>query len=242
MLVHYDLAKPALKRAKDKQPKEERDVLFIERILKMLKPGGRAAIVLPQGKFNNSSLAFIREWILKKARLLAVVGLHPNTFKPHTGTKTSVLFVQKYTEEQLQEILAVQEKVAAACPDYEAQIKKLLEKNKAKADVPEEDIPEAIADLIVENFAEPEVEAEADDESKDDGENKKPASLADQVAEAEEKVEKLRADLLKAKHGLDGLDVAAQALVESPNDRQGNSTGMFSQRFYLVIVQVETVA
>ena len=66
-------------------------MLFIERILKMLKPGGRAAIVLPQGKFNNSSLAFIREWILKKARLLAVVGLHPNTFKPHTGTKTSVL-------------------------------------------------------------------------------------------------------------------------------------------------------
>lgn len=95
VLVHYELAKPALKRAKDKAPKEERDVLFIERILKMLRPGGRAAIVLPQGKFNNSSLAFIREWILKKARLLSVVGLHPNMFKPHTGTKTSVLFVQK---------------------------------------------------------------------------------------------------------------------------------------------------
>ena len=61
MLVHYELAKPALKRAgDDKQPKEERDVLFIERILRMLKPGGRAAIVLPQGKFNNSSLASIR--------------------------------------------------------------------------------------------------------------------------------------------------------------------------------------
>ncbi|MFZ4623956.1 MAG: N-6 DNA methylase, partial [Rhodoferax sp.] len=69
MLARYELARPALKRAgDDKAPKEERDVLFIERILKMLKPGGRAAIVLPQGKFNNSSLAFIREWILKKAR------------------------------------------------------------------------------------------------------------------------------------------------------------------------------
>lgn len=214
MLVHYDLAKPALKRAKDKQPKEERDVLFIERILKMLKPGGRAAIVLPQGKFNNSSLAFIREWILKKARLLAVVGLHPNTFKPHTGTKTSVLFIQKYTDEQHQEIAAVQEKVAAACPDYVAQIKKLLAKHAAKADVPEDEIPEAIADLIVENFAEPEVEAEADEESKDEGESKKPTSLVDQVAEAEEKVDKLRADLLKAKQGLGGLDVAVQALVE----------------------------
>jgi len=70
MLARYELAKPALKRAgSDKAAKEERDVLFIERILKMLRPGGRAAIVLPQGKFNNSSLAFIREWILKKARL-----------------------------------------------------------------------------------------------------------------------------------------------------------------------------
>ena len=48
MLAHYELAKPALKRAKDKAPKEERDVLFIERVVKMLKPGGRAAIVLPQ--------------------------------------------------------------------------------------------------------------------------------------------------------------------------------------------------
>ncbi len=80
MLAHYELAKPALKRAKDKAPKEERDVLFIERVLKMLKPGGRAAIVLPQGKFNNSSLAFIREWILKKARLLA--GADPEHFYP----------------------------------------------------------------------------------------------------------------------------------------------------------------
>jgi type I restriction enzyme M protein len=102
LLAHYDLARPALKRAgAGKQPKEERDVLFVERILRMLKPGGRAAIVLPQGKFSNSSLAFIREWLLAKARLLAVVGLHPNTFKPHTGAKTSVLFVQKYTEQQL---------------------------------------------------------------------------------------------------------------------------------------------
>jgi type I restriction enzyme M protein len=126
MLAHYELARPALKRAKDKAPKEERDVLFIERVLKMLKPGGRAAIVLPQGKFNNSSLAFIREWILKKARLLAVVGLHPNTFKPHTGTKTSVLFFQKYTGEALARIEEVKQEVANACPDYAQQIKDLL--------------------------------------------------------------------------------------------------------------------
>ena len=138
MLGHYELAKPALKRAgDDKQPKEERDVLFIERILKMLKPGGRAAIVLPQGKFNNSSLAFIREWILKKARLLAVVGLHPNTFKPHTGTKTSVLFVQKYTQDQLATISQVHDDVAVACPDYASEIANLLAAHETNDDVPE---------------------------------------------------------------------------------------------------------
>jgi type I restriction enzyme M protein len=56
------------------------------------------AIVLPQGVFNNLTMAYIREWILKKARILAVIGLHENTFKPHTGTKTSVLFLQKWHE------------------------------------------------------------------------------------------------------------------------------------------------
>ena len=35
-----------------------------------------------------------------KARILAVVGLHGNTFKPHTGTKTSVLFLQKWAEDE----------------------------------------------------------------------------------------------------------------------------------------------
>lgn len=62
----------------------------------MLKPGGRMAIVLPQGRFNNSSDKHIREFIADKARILAVVGLHQNVFKPHTGTKTSVLFLQKW--------------------------------------------------------------------------------------------------------------------------------------------------
>ena len=135
MLSHNELAKPALKRAKDKAPKEERDVLFIERVLKMLKPGGRAAIVLPQGKFNNSSLAFIREWILKKARLLAVVGLHPNTFKPHTGTKTSVLFLQKYTAKALENIQQAKQEVAGTCPDYSKQIADLLAQHRYLPDI-----------------------------------------------------------------------------------------------------------
>ncbi len=80
------------------QSKVGRDILFIERNLDFLKPGGRMAIVLPQGRFNNTSDKRIREFIADKARILAVVGLHQNTFKPHTGTKTSVLFVQKWDD------------------------------------------------------------------------------------------------------------------------------------------------
>ncbi len=80
------------------QNKVGRDILFIERNLDFLKPGGRMAIVLPQGRFNNTSDKHIREFIAEQARILAVVGLHGNTFKPHTGTKTSVLFVQKWND------------------------------------------------------------------------------------------------------------------------------------------------
>jgi len=76
--------------------RQSRDILFIERNLQFLKPGGRMAIVLPQGRFNNVSDARVRSFIAEHARILAVVGLHGNTFKPNTGTKTSVLFLQKW--------------------------------------------------------------------------------------------------------------------------------------------------
>lgn len=215
MLTHYELAKPALKRAgSDKSPKEERDVLFIERILKMLRPGGRAAIVLPQGKFNNSSLAFIREWILKKARLLAVVGLHPNTFKPHTGTKTSVLFVQKYTTQQLTDIARVHDTVATDCPAYDAEIQALLDSN--AVEVPEEAIPEAIADLIAETFSEPEtIDAAEENGDSENGEDEAagPPSDEERISLAEEKVGNLRAQLLRVKQQLADLDSDVEALA-----------------------------
>ncbi|HVT58929.1 MAG TPA: N-6 DNA methylase [Thermoanaerobaculia bacterium] len=97
ILSQYDLAKTekgAWLRAVG------RDVLFLERNLQFLRPGGRAAIVLPQGRFNNSGDARFRSWITERARILAVVGLHGNTFKPHTGTKTSVLFIQLWNEDR----------------------------------------------------------------------------------------------------------------------------------------------
>ena len=96
LLHQYQLG---FKANKAPQAKVGRDILFIERNLDFLKPGGRMAIVLPQGRFNNTSDKHIRDFIAKRARILAVVGLHVNTFKPHTGTKTSVLFLQKWSDE-----------------------------------------------------------------------------------------------------------------------------------------------
>ena len=95
ILSKYELSKNS---AGKMASKVGRDILFIERNLDFLKPGGRMAIVLPQGRFNNSSDKYIRDYIAERCRILAVVGLHGNVFKPHTGTKTSVLFVQKWDE------------------------------------------------------------------------------------------------------------------------------------------------
>ena len=96
ILHQYDLG---FKNNGKAQSKVGRDILFIERNLDFLKSGGRMAIVLPQGRFNNTSDKYIRDFIAERGRILAVIGLHGNSFKPHTGTKTSVLFVQKWDDE-----------------------------------------------------------------------------------------------------------------------------------------------
>ena len=94
ILHQFDLAR----KGSGWQTKIGRDILFIERNLEFIRPGGRMCIVLPQGRLNNTSDEDLRKTISSWARILAVVGLEANTFKPHTGTKTSVLFLQKWNE------------------------------------------------------------------------------------------------------------------------------------------------
>jgi type I restriction enzyme M protein len=62
--------------------KVKTEILFIERCLALLKPGGRLGIVLPEGIFNNPSLASVREFCEDRARILAVVSLPQETFNP----------------------------------------------------------------------------------------------------------------------------------------------------------------
>lgn len=94
ILKLYNLAEKKGKLVK----KIGRHILFLERSIQFIRPGGRMAIVLPRGLFNSPTSEYIRKYLLKEARIIGVIDLHENTFKPHTGTKTSILFLQKYSE------------------------------------------------------------------------------------------------------------------------------------------------
>lgn len=73
----------------------ERDALFLERCIELLKPGGRLAIVLPDNKVGSEIWGPLREWLISKTHILAVVSLPRMVFMPHTSQKTSILFAQK---------------------------------------------------------------------------------------------------------------------------------------------------
>jgi len=82
-----------------KSAKIKTEILFIERCLSLLKPGGRMGIVLPEGIFNNPSLAYVREFCENRAFIRAVVSLPQETFfSSGASVKASLLFLQKFTE------------------------------------------------------------------------------------------------------------------------------------------------
>ena len=88
---------------KSNKAKIKTEILFIERCLDLLKPGGRLGIVLPEGIFNNPSLAYVREFTEDRAYLRAVVSLPQETFvSSGASVKCSLLFLQKFTEEEQQ--------------------------------------------------------------------------------------------------------------------------------------------
>lgn len=77
------------------------EILFIERCLALLKPGGRLGIVLPEGVFNNPSLAYVREFCENRAFIRAVVSLPSETFlSSGASVKASLLFLQKFSERE----------------------------------------------------------------------------------------------------------------------------------------------
>ncbi|MBA4422660.1 MAG: N-6 DNA methylase [Syntrophus sp. (in: bacteria)] len=88
------------------------ELLFIERCLDLLKPGGRLGIVLPESVFNNPSLAYVREFCENRAFIRAVVSLPQDTFvSSGASVKASLLFLQKFTRREQTDFEA---KMAAA--------------------------------------------------------------------------------------------------------------------------------
>jgi len=73
----------------------ERDALFTERSLEMLRPGGRLGIVLPYNKVAAGAWAPFRRWLCERARVYAVVSLPYATFLPHTGQRVVCVFARR---------------------------------------------------------------------------------------------------------------------------------------------------
>lgn len=111
-LGDYDLGKQPNVKNKDKSKAKNKDedenkaktrnnqkteILFLERIWHFLKPGtGRTAVVLPDGILTNSSLQYVRDFLLERFQLLAVVSLPQTAFAHYgAGVKASVVFLRK---------------------------------------------------------------------------------------------------------------------------------------------------
>lgn len=87
---------------KSETSKIKTELLFIERCIDLLKPGGRLGIVLPEGVFNNPSLSYVREFVEDRCFVRAVISLPQDTFLNAGATvKCSLLFLQKFTEDEL---------------------------------------------------------------------------------------------------------------------------------------------
>lgn len=89
-------------------------VLFIERSIQLVKPTGKVAIVVPDSILSNPGWKYVRQWILEHTKVIASIDLAKETFEPSTGTKTSLLVLERKTEAEMN-----LEKKGGKLPDYE---------------------------------------------------------------------------------------------------------------------------
>ncbi len=82
--------------------KKNSENLFIERWYQLLRENGRLAAVLPESVFDTSENKYIRLFLYKYFKIKAVVSLPQLAFEPYTSTKTSILFAQKKTKDEIE--------------------------------------------------------------------------------------------------------------------------------------------
>ncbi|HRZ78539.1 MAG TPA: N-6 DNA methylase, partial [bacterium] len=78
-------------------PTTKTELLFVERMFRMLKMGGTAAVIVPQGVLFGSGKAFVqlRKLIIEKAELKAVITMPSGVFKPYAGVATAIIIFTK---------------------------------------------------------------------------------------------------------------------------------------------------
>jgi type I restriction enzyme M protein len=110
------------------------EVLFIERCLNLLKPGGRMGIVLPEGVLNNTNLQKIREFVESKAKILFITSIPQDVFIASGATvKPSLLFFKKFTEEEAKQYNSLSTKAEKEIKKkYQPEIKQILEELELK--------------------------------------------------------------------------------------------------------------
>ncbi len=102
-LEKFELGRKKNKEGKENNMKNQKtEILFIERCINFLKPGtGQMAIVLPDGILTNSSLQYVRDYLMEKTQILAVVSLPQFAFTHFgAGVKSSLIFVRKKAENE----------------------------------------------------------------------------------------------------------------------------------------------
>jgi len=72
------------------------EMLFMERCVDWLAPGGKLGIVMPKGFLDTTTYRPARQYLLNHCKLLAVINCHKDTFQPYTGVRTSLIIAQKY--------------------------------------------------------------------------------------------------------------------------------------------------
>ncbi len=82
---------------KVKTPTEKSELLFLALILRLLKKGGHAAVIVPDGVLFGSTKAHvkIRETLVEQHELQAVISMPSGVFKPYAGVSTAILIFQK---------------------------------------------------------------------------------------------------------------------------------------------------
>lgn len=149
--VNNNIGKPLVSLYKMGAMSTLTEVLFIERCLNLLKPGGRMGIVLPEGVLNNSNLQKVRDYVESKAKILLIVSIPQDVFIASGATvKPSLLFFKKFTEEEALQYASIKSKatitIEAKYAEEVANIQQKLTK-KGKEALPAEEKKQLRAEL-----------------------------------------------------------------------------------------------